>query len=446
MFDRFCALLLLFYPAAFTRAYSADALQLIRDRARDERTVGARARLILDLVTDLLATSIRGYHSDSLSFARVAGTPSFDVILVHRPRADALVAGALMSVLLFGSFMLLFQPSTPPPVENNGATNRSVLIPGAASNASVSQASASADARHRRIFAIADMLTHRYFNRVIGTQLANTVLTHDTRGEYQSLSDMDLAARITSDIYAASHDLGIPPGVFVADVVYSAQPLPTGPSAPLTAEMHKRNRAALLQQHCLYERIETWPQNIGYLKLNGFADPTVCHDTTARAMTSLRDVKALVVDLRENRGGIGDTALQIAGYLFDRPAFMFDPRAGSSVPARTASPVPGNRLADKPVYVLTSSTTQSAAEYFVYNMKMLKRATIVGEKTAGHEHSGGFYTIDDHFGIGIRDAMPPDNPYAVKGWELIGIEPDVAVSAAEAVDAARKLMDSRTSH
>ena len=87
----------------------------------------------------------------------------------------------------------------------------------------------------------------------------------------------------------------------------------------------------------------------------------------------------------------------------------------------------GNKLADKPVYVLTSSSTQSAAEYFVYNLKMLKRATVVGETTAGHQHSGAFHRINDHFGMGIQEGAPPDNPYAVKGWEVIGVEPDMKV-------------------
>ena len=122
---------------------------------------------------------------------------------------------------------------------------------------------------------------------------------------------------------------------------------------------------------------------------------------------------------------------------------MYDPRPDSPVPARTASPISGNKLADKPVYVLTSSRTQSAAEYFVYNLKMLKRATIVGETTAGHQHSGAFHRITDHFGMGIQEAAPPDNPFPVKGWEVIGIEPDVKVSRTEAFDAAIKLADSQ---
>ena len=84
-----------------------------------------------------------------------------------------------------------------------------------------------------------------------------------------------------------------------------------------------------------------------------------------------------------------------------------------------------------------------AAEYFVYNLKMRKRAMVVGETTAGHEHSGGFYRINDHFGMGIQDAAPPRNPYPVKGWEIIGIEPDVKVSRSEALDAAKKFAESR---
>jgi hypothetical protein len=45
--------------------------------------------------------------------------------------------------------------------------------------------------------------------------------------------------------------------------------------------------------------------------------------------------------------------------------------------------------------------------------------------------------------MGIQGVAPPGNPYPVKGWEVIGIEPDVRVSSTEALDAARKLAESR---
>jgi hypothetical protein len=74
---------------------------------------------------------------------------------------------------------------------------------------------------------------------------------------------------------------------------------------------------------------------------------------------------------------------------------------------------------------------------------MLKRITIVGERTAGHQHSGAFRRISDHFGMGIQETALPENPFPVKGWEVIGVEPDVDVPSADALDAAMKLATSR---
>ncbi len=48
--------------------------------------------------------------------------------------------------------------------------------------------------------------------------------------------------------------------------------------------------------------------------------------------------------------------------------------------------------ADKPVYVLRSQRTFSAAEEFTYNLQSLKRATIVGETTGGGAHPGGAFS------------------------------------------------------
>jgi hypothetical protein len=441
MFERLCALLLRLYPAEFRRSYGRDAVQLMRDRARDERGVLLRLRLLVDLAVDVFATSLHGWQRPEPSLARLDGAPRFDIIEGQGLRPQALAAGMLTSILMFAGFALLFQPRAFPNTPAQLGDGPGAEAPAAGSRDSAPPAvAAGPEARHTLIAAIAANLTERYVDRAIGRQLADALLAYEKDGEYESLGiGADLAARINTDIQAAGHALGIPRGVFVADVLYSARPLPTGPPTPLTADMRERNRATLLQQNCLFERIETLPHDVGYLKLNGFADAATCHETTGRAMASLNDAAALIIDVRDNGGGFGEAALQIAGYLFDRPAFMWDPRTNSPVPARTSSPVPGSRLADKPVYVVTSSRTQSAAEYLVYNLKMLKRATVVGETTAGHQHSGAFHRLDDHFGIGIQETASPDNPYPVKGWEVIGIEPDVKVAGTDAFDAARRL-------
>jgi hypothetical protein len=445
MFDSFCALLLRLYPAEFRRAYGAEAVQLMTDRARHERGVFLRVRLLMDLAIDLGATSLQGWQSSKPLLAGLDGAPRFDIIDIHGPRPEALAVGMLTSLLMFATFTLLLQPKALPKASAHRSGGSGSEMRGAASNHSAPQAIATdPEAHHKLIAAIAANLKQLYVDRAIGQQLADALLAHDKNGEYELL-DMgaNLAARINRDIQTTSRALGIPRGVFVADVVYSVRPLPAGPPPPMTEDMRARHRAMVLQQNCLFETIETLPHNVGYMKLNGFADATACHEATAKAMASLNNADALIIDLRDNGGGFGETALHIAGYLFDRPTFMYDPRPDSPVPARTASPISGNKLVDKPVYVLTSSSTQSAAEYFVYNLKMLKRATVVGETTAGHQHSGAFHRITDHLGMGVQEAVPPDNPYPVKGWEVIGIEPDVKVSRTEAFEAAKKLVESR---
>jgi C-terminal processing protease CtpA/Prc len=146
--------------------------------------------------------------------------------------------------------------------------------------------------------------------------------------------------------------------------------------------------------------------------------------------------------LRDNRGGMPNMVALIGAYLFDHPEYWYNPREATTEQSFTKSPVPGNKLADKPVYVLTSHSTFSGAAQFTYDLKMLKRATIVGETTGGAAHAGVFHRIDDHFGIGIPE-VKAINPFGPNGWAEVGVEPDVKVKAADALAAAEKLAENR---
>jgi C-terminal processing protease CtpA/Prc len=108
----------------------------------------------------------------------------------------------------------------------------------------------------------------------------------------------------------------------------------------------------------------------------------------------------------------------------------------------TRSPVAENKLADKPMYMLTSGSTWPGAEQFSYDLKMLKRATLVGEPNRGGTCAGVFHRIGDHFGIGIPEEKPID-PFGKDEWEGVGAQPDVKVKAADALDMAVKLAETR---
>jgi C-terminal processing protease CtpA/Prc len=195
------------------------------------------------------------------------------------------------------------------------------------------------------------------------------------------------------------------------------------------------------QGNCTFKKVEILPHNIGYLKLNSFPEPSVCQSTAAAAMASLNQADAVIFDLRDNTGGYPEMVALIASYLFDHPEYFYNPREETTRQSWTASPVPGSKLADKPVYVLTSSSTFSGAEQFSYDLKMLKRATLVGETTRGAAHAGVFHRIDEHFGMGIPE-VKAINPFSAADWAGVGVEPDVKVKAADALEAARKLAES----
>src|SRR5262249_4445349 len=160
----------------------------------------------------------------------------------------------LTSIFMFATFTLSFQPKVLPNAPAYSGASGSQK-PAADSNDSAQQGVAiDPEARHKLIADIAANLKQLYVDRAIGQQLAAALLAHDRNGDYESFEiGANLAARINRDIQTTGRALGIPRGVFVADVLYSARPLPTGPPPPMTEEMRERNRAMLLQQNCLFE-------------------------------------------------------------------------------------------------------------------------------------------------------------------------------------------------
>jgi C-terminal processing protease CtpA/Prc len=198
----------------------------------------------------------------------------------------------------------------------------------------------------------------------------------------------------------------------------------------------------LERENCTFETVKILPHHIGYLKLNSFPDVSICRSTAVAAMAALNGADAVIFDLRDNHGGYPEMVMLIAAYLFDHPEYMYSPREAPTERLWTRSPVAGNRLADKPVYVLISGTTWSAAEQFSYDLKVLKRATLVGERTRGGAHAGVFYLIDDHFGMGIPEVKAV-NPFSKTDWEGVGVEPDVKVMAGEALGTAMRLAAER---
>ena len=288
--------------------------------------------------------------------------------------------------------------------------------------------------RSRVITGIAKNLTEYYVDAAIAQKMSDAIQASDKHGSYGAISDPnEFAERLTTDLQAISHDRHI-------RVRYSASKLPPDGQMP-TPEQAAEFRKSLERSNCAFEKVEVLPHNVGYLKFNAFPDPRICAPTVVGAMMFLAHVDAVIFDLRENGGGDPKMVAFVSSYLFDRPTHLNDlysRRDDFTSQYWTVPYVPGPTFADKPAFVLTSKRTFSGAEEFAYDLKSLKRATIVGETTGGGAHPVMGRRIDDHFIIGVPFARAV-NPITKTDWEGVGVEPDVAVPSADALIKAEQL-------
>jgi len=277
-------------------------------------------------------------------------------------------------------------------------------------------------------------LNDNYVFPEVAKKMEQAIRERQQHKEYDSITSARTFAQTLGDnLREVSHDKHL--GVF-----YSAEPIPPERSnrEPSPEEIEQQ-RVFLARVNFGFEKVERMVGNIGYLDLRAFQPAAFVGDTAAAAMNFLANTEALIIDLRQNGGGDPATVALISSYLFaPAPVHLNDLywRPGNETHQWWTLPyVPGKRLVGKDVYVLTSQRTFSAAEEFTYNLKNLKRATIVGETTGGGAHPGGPHRINDHFAVGVPSGRAI-NPISKTDWEGTGVEPDVKVPAARALKTA----------
>jgi C-terminal processing protease CtpA/Prc len=176
---------------------------------------------------------------------------------------------------------------------------------------------------------------------------------------------------------------------------------------------------------------------VGYLDLRQFSGAPEAQATAVAAMNFLGNCDALIVDLRRNGGGAPTMIQTLLSYLVEPGRRLnfnnFYEREGDRwVQYHTSPHVPGPRLAGKPIYVLTSVLTASAAEEFSYDIQTHELGTVVGAISAGAANPGGFLRISDHLAAFVATGRAV-NPITKTNWEGVGVKPDVAVPPHEAL-------------
>ena len=226
---------------------------------------------------------------------------------------------------------------------------------------------------------------------------------------------------------------------------YSGEPIAeSGGEAGFSAAEMERWYGAHLNHGV--ERIERFEGNIMLLDLRVFPPPAMAGDVLAAAMNVVAQADALIIDLRRNGGG-AETANLVMGYLLDggRPlSGTYDRPTDTHHASVSPAWVPGRRFGTtKPLFILTSRRTFSAAEAVAYDLQALRRAVIVGEVTGGGAHPYEYRRVHRHFALDLPEGRSV-NPITGGNWQGVGVQPDVAVPADQALELARARLDRST--
>jgi C-terminal processing protease CtpA/Prc len=289
--------------------------------------------------------------------------------------------------------------------------------------------------RTQVIDAILKRLNNSYVFPETAKKMEESIRERVAKKEYDQITSAKLfATTLTKDLQAVSNDKHL-------RVRYSYEAIPErGERREPTAEEREQRRRDLNWMNHGFSKVERLRGNIGYIEFFNFLDEELGADTVAAAMNFVNGTDALIIDMRGNGGGNPAMVALVCSYLFGpEPVHLNDLywREGNRTEEFwTRKEVAGKRYLNKDVYVLTSKRTFSGAEEFTYNLKNLRRATIIGETTGGGAHPGGGFRINEHFGVFVPTGRAI-SPITKTNWEGTGVTPDIAVPAEQALLVAR---------
>ena len=170
--------------------------------------------------------------------------------------------------------------------------------------------------------------------------------------------------------------------------------------------------------------------DIGYIKFTSFDETTAEDFKKQYQELAKKNIKSLIIDLRNNGGGIVDKALEIADYIADKDSvLLYEVDKNNKETVRKAKTDP---IINMPIVILTNENTASASEILAGALKDLGKAKTVGTTTYGKGVIQQILKLNDGSGlkITIEEYQTPNKNKINK----VGIEPDEKVELPDSVE------------
>jgi len=164
---------------------------------------------------------------------------------------------------------------------------------------------------------------------------------------------------------------------------------------------------------------------IGYLRITQFNAPTA--EALEEAMDELleQDLEGLIIDLRNNPGGLLSAAVDVSSKFLKRGKEIVSTRSRNPQDVQVFKSRGRTHYPDLPMVILVNGGSASASEIFAGALQDYKRAILIGEKTFGKGSVQSVLPMDDGSAIRLTTAK-----YYTPSQRVIhekGIEPDIVV-------------------
>jgi hypothetical protein len=310
-----------------------------------------------------------------------------------------------------------------------------MLVGASMSSSAAAEHKASLSASDRAVIlqTLVAKMNANYIEPTIAERAGKAITMKNAEGGYASATTAQVFSEVLAkDLRKFSGDLH-----FGAEFDEQFREQSATNDIPSRAEMDSMRDEAMRRGYDI-EKVERLPGNVGYIELRAFGPTEFVGPAYTAAMSLMAGTDALILDLRRNGGGSPASVAYLMSHFFP----LGDMRHLNDLYFRPTNetlqfwtvPTVAPRY-DKPVYVLTSARTFSGGEECAYNFQTQKRATLVGETTGGGANPVSPYSV----GNGIVVAIPTGraiNPVTKTNWEHVGVKPEIAVPAAQALQTA----------
>ncbi|WP_312025097.1 S41 family peptidase [Tenacibaculum haliotis] len=270
---------------------------------------------------------------------------------------------------------------------------------------------------------ISEKLLASYINLDLAKEMSAMIISNSKK--YKSISNQkEFSTVITKDLQKVSKDLHLKVNFEPKRITQSKRIMP----ANIKLKRDKMMAMKMAEINFGFTETKVLNGNIGYLNLRMFADMNYAKETATAAMSFLKNTNAIIIDLRNNGGGVPNMMQLLSSYFTGKKPVLlsnfYERKTNNKTQLFTLESIDGKRRTNTPLYILTSKKTFSAAEAFTYTLKHLNKAIVVGETTRGGANRTKRVNLNNNFTISIP-YIEATHPVTKTNWEGKGVKPTI---------------------